>query len=740
MTRSKLIDKILLELSYRTNEGYPDFSKKEHISLLSEILTEWGLSSIKDNLIRNLLGEAEKDKNFGNPILDKEIQYTDANGEKKTGKVGDLLRTAEDTPARKAAEKFMPSDEEERKKVLADLGGEGQPNRDDDKESEDSDDQEQDDAEKEKEIQDTFSDPKLQKRYEDEANAAEELDSKQDERAIFDTNVVKPEIGKISDANDEFSDGEVKQKALDIGFNKTPDFQPAPGNATSMMAEIMSGESFSYLNENPNLTDDELAEKLYDHIKDTTLGKQIGDHTTKSNVRGKYAGKNDKLFKDCEVVAKSGKKKFERTAEGVSTLIGQGKLTEPVKTRNYYGSDVSLQQQVSLISAVKGTIFTREGVEIPKENVIDLIKQAGGGANPSDTSTISIDKKGNALIEFHSDKMTTADIQANSTPSTEFDQAIELINNVENISGQDREYAKKLISDGKEQLKSKELELKTAANDPARKMAEADLDKILADIEKDTGISGKDKVSTKLGKSLFSRNKVHSSIRPYLDTDEDSPSRKDALKAFYKFAGDDNREAELTGDQIKLLYRSAKQQGFDISQSLGKIREESLTMQRGLHDKMNQRSVTLPNGDSKPMGDYIESQNIIDKLHLNVLDGENSKSSGNGVSKYPGLFNVNMGGVIVESKQLKGLLNADNTDGFIKAFEVGTPGDGDEFTKNPETGQITGRNMFVYAVTDSGKKIPFAWKTQRSKQGASGVLNTTYQWTKEAQSYFSKNQ
>ena len=62
---TKLFEDILLELSFRSEEGYPDFSKPEHITLLSEILTEWGLTDVKFELIKNLLREdEEEDKKY----------------------------------------------------------------------------------------------------------------------------------------------------------------------------------------------------------------------------------------------------------------------------------------------------------------------------------------------------------------------------------------------------------------------------------------------------------------------------------------------------------------------------------------------------------------------------------------------------------------------------------------------------------------------------------------------------
>ena len=57
---NQFFEDILHELSFRSSEGYPDFSKPQHITLLSEILTEWGLSDVKFELIKNLLKEDEE--------------------------------------------------------------------------------------------------------------------------------------------------------------------------------------------------------------------------------------------------------------------------------------------------------------------------------------------------------------------------------------------------------------------------------------------------------------------------------------------------------------------------------------------------------------------------------------------------------------------------------------------------------------------------------------------------------
>lgn len=136
MDINELIDVILLELSFRTNEGYPDFKKPEHISLLSEILDEFGLSEIKSDLINNLISEEEKEP-FKNPVLNKVIRYKNVAGEDAEGRVGDLIRRpAEEEAHQKAKAELDRMSDEDRKRANDELGTQGQQGRDLDKERE----------------------------------------------------------------------------------------------------------------------------------------------------------------------------------------------------------------------------------------------------------------------------------------------------------------------------------------------------------------------------------------------------------------------------------------------------------------------------------------------------------------------------------------------------------------------------------------------------------------------------
>ena len=130
-----MIEQILEEWAYRVDSGIPNPKNPTHLRELADVLDELGLSQIKSELITNLL-EADN-KNFKSPVLNKTVKYTDKNGDEKEGKVGNLLRLAQDSPGRIAAEKLLPKDgTPERDEINNELGGEGQPSRDIEKEKE----------------------------------------------------------------------------------------------------------------------------------------------------------------------------------------------------------------------------------------------------------------------------------------------------------------------------------------------------------------------------------------------------------------------------------------------------------------------------------------------------------------------------------------------------------------------------------------------------------------------------
>ena len=102
-----MIDKILNEISWLYEKGYPDFSSKEDRNILYDYLISMGIpySEVVD-LSRRMIGEAEVDD-------DKIIKYKDDDGESKEMKAGSAKTMAKDHPAKIEYEKLKGDDDED---------------------------------------------------------------------------------------------------------------------------------------------------------------------------------------------------------------------------------------------------------------------------------------------------------------------------------------------------------------------------------------------------------------------------------------------------------------------------------------------------------------------------------------------------------------------------------------------------------------------------------------------------
>ena len=125
MYYKKLIDDLLQELSYRSKEGYPILSKKEHQSIISEILTEWGDFGAKE-IIMEFLTEGPKIKEADE--TDQSYTHIGAGIYVRSGDVGP------DGKAKPGAQKyqqdesgrFSPVSEDDYETMKANQGAEGE--------------------------------------------------------------------------------------------------------------------------------------------------------------------------------------------------------------------------------------------------------------------------------------------------------------------------------------------------------------------------------------------------------------------------------------------------------------------------------------------------------------------------------------------------------------------------------------------------------------------------------------
>jgi len=207
MNVSQLINEIVSEWAYRVNDGMPDPKNPTHLMELGIVLSEMGLSHIKNDLVKGLLGEAEEG-GFKNPALNKKINYKNAKGEDKEGIVGNLLRLPAEHPGRKAAERTLPPEgSEERDALNKDLGGEGQPTKPEEpKDKEGGDKKDGGEEEKMKQAQAMF-DPKA------DPAMAQRLDKEKE---------VQAQIAKDAEAGDKEAEKPAKEEKPKNTFEPIP--------------------------------------------------------------------------------------------------------------------------------------------------------------------------------------------------------------------------------------------------------------------------------------------------------------------------------------------------------------------------------------------------------------------------------------------------------------------------------------------------------------------------------------
>jgi hypothetical protein len=435
----------------------------------------------------------------------------------------------------------------------------------------------------------------------------------------------KPVVQKMSGATDELSDYIAKQAILNgkisVGL----------GNNSSALSEIMSGVVFDYLQDSPDMDEESLVKQMYQDTKDTKLGKAVssGERFVKSGHE--YVGMDKKLTSVLRQTARSGRAKFKMTLEGVSSLVSQGLMTQPITHRNYSGHGESKNQIKKLIETTPGPFYTKFGVEIPKEELFELIESAGKGKNPSDTTTIATDNEGRSMVILHSDKIDMNATQGQVRPQVEMDKSIDFIK-TSGLSEEDISKAEEVIRAAKIEFAKKENELKS-------------------------------------------------------------------------------------------------------SDDVESVRVESIDILRQLTNNLNQFEVTNIDGKKKPLGDWLQAKELVETLHIDVIDGEDSQ----GVGRFAGLFNLNMGGVVVETEQLKNCLGSQNSIDFTSNLQVEVPEGEEQYTKSKD-GKITGRVIYVYAVDKAGQKFKVAKKVQRSSGGQDGKLNNLYVWEPDIKNCFKENQ
>ena len=685
MEKNELIKELLSELSYRSNEGYPMLDNREQISIIAEILDEWGYTEIKNELIENLL-EADKET-FTATKKDT--------GETSVFKTKDSRDSAIEKGTHTKKEDSGENDSKEKPKTAVSPGTS----------SGDS-------------YNDSLSD-----------NDPAKIKKSKTSKVKKSPNVTNKIYGKSGEG-----DTDVKNDMMKYGFSgyqKGTGKKPAPGSAGSAFNEIASGEAVHMIGENPNINEEELARKMYEEYKETELGKE----QSKSSGVGKIPKdiENQKLYSKCVISARSARTKYNTTQNRVNNLQSNGKFGTIDKIDTYYGAADSITAQtISINDANK--VLLPNGTEVSKEDAVKFVEAGGGGMNPSDTATFVKDKSGNLLIQFHSDKTSTADIQDNSTLAQEGENYKDALNRIDELYNDDKKEANSIIDTYSSKMSSIEENYNNQAATIAGRLSELTLDTQIDIIEKD-----KQTLKKNIEVAIFGKDgKPKKQFKNYLPADSTttSLSMKEKYESIRRMVADGNGKTNevkvITKVGLILQSKDSSIEGIDVKKLISDERAEVVNLQRERVNVLNKKSVDV-GGVSVPLGRLMEAEETIRGFHLSLIDYPPKKyESGNPSSMVGSSLDINMGGVKVNGEVLRGCMGVSNTTEFKQKFKLI---EADDLVTDGE-GNVTGKTVFVYAIDSEGKEIQIGKKSYRSKAGATGKTNNTFIYSNEMQKCF----
>jgi hypothetical protein len=520
---------------------------------------------------------------------------------------------------------------------------------------------------------------------------------------------------------------------IEVGFS---DSEGAPGSPGSMLNEIVSISSATdSFNSGKPFDYDSQLESNVNKLKGSGLGDENDGTAPPSGVTLKEArdiakkyGVSVGLAGKCIIATRAAQSKNNHITEKISNANG---LKNP-KATPFFGDKNGLKAQENMINSTKGRVMLGN-TEVSKEEAVKIIKSGGGGANPSDTAIFVTDETtGDTYMTFYSDKDNVNAIVAQSSLRAEGKVKKEQIRKLAESGKLTKEQAAKMesiIDDSVKEHERLEAELDNVTTGPAKHLSNQNPEE-LADIAKTTSAGREpDKYWKKavtnqlLGKKL---NKAMLSELP--DGHSNPPTDAEMMTAFVKYAN--NPDSTLTKDQQRLISDMNKAtDGPKIGGAIGEIRKKTVESDMKMLNKLNDTTIKLDDGTEVRMGNYLEAESVVEKLHLGMQFG------GEGVFSDSDAFYQESGGVKVDKETLSKCLPFKDKNDMISNFEVGEER---EVTKRGSD-VITGGSKIVYVITKQGERIPIGEKLQRSKRGDLGKLATVYKYSPEMQKCFKKN-
>ena len=668
---NQFINDILTEVSYRTKEGVVDLKKSEHLTILSEVLDEMGLSQIKGELFQNLFEAGE--------------QTLDPDQKEKAKKMGLVWKGK---GWGKKEDDFISNNVEKGKLVKVDRDGE---------------------SSGEVETPKTSLSPGTK-------SGDSYIDSLPDD---------DPAKKAVATDVKEFS-SEDNKKSLDSfiknGFSKS---KGAPGSAGSMLNEIFSSTgATNTLNSNSDFNFDETLDSIINQLKGTGLAKENKSNNLPTGIKKseaqpiaeKYGISLGEAGKSI-IAARAAKSKHNHVSKNI---IEKNNISNS-KSEPFFGDKDGMMAQQNMVSSTTGKVFLGN-TEVTKEEATKIIKSGGGGENPSDTAIFILNEDtGDLHMTFYSDKDNVSAIVAQSSLKAEFKlKKNEVDNLVKNgkLSNEQSEIAKRIMDESESTHSDLESQLDNVTAGPGKHLNTIESDRLV----KLSKSLSKGADPEKYWNNNIKKKMLKSTSSQYLPDGSDTPPNDvQIMRAFVNYANDN--PGSLTKDEQRIISDLSNQtDGPRIGAEIGKIRKATVATDLDTINKLNDTKIMV-NGKEVGLGNLLEAESVAEKLHLGMMFG------GEGVFQDSDAFYQESGGVKVDKESLENCLPFENKDDMIVNFEVG------EEKEQIQRGgtNITGGSKIIYAVTKDGKKYPMGEKKQRSKMGVLGKLATVYNYHPDLQ-------
>lgn len=520
------------------------------------------------------------------------------------------------------------------------------------------------------------------------------------------------------------------------GFEKATGGTPAPGNAGSAFNEIVSGQGVKMLNSNPDMSEEELAMSMYKAFGESALGKE----QSRSSGVGKIpSGVDPKAYSKCIISARSARTKFDQTNQRVEALNKSGDFGKAGAPQTFYGTKKSLEAQVEAVNNASKVILPN-GKEVTPEDAKSFILLGGGGANPSDTATFISDENGVLMLQFHSDKSSTADIQDNSTLKSESAKIRARVANNKTLDKAQKTKALKTLDRYNAKIESLEDGYNDQTIPVAKNLEDYPSEKVAKIIDDglDMGDPAKSTLKKNMTVALFGKKGLKGKYDKFVPKGADPENLTTAQQ--YEMVRKMVASGDANGKDIKVITKVGATiqtqkgddapDGIDVKKNLSNQRQKAVESIRERRSELNKIAPGPP-----PLGDSQELESTISGFHLSVLNDASYKSSESDESKRHAAimnssFDVNMGGVLVNKKVLGKALGVNSMEEFKDRFRLNE----EEYLTRDDNNNVTGKRVFTFIVNmEDGTKLPLGFKTYRSKQGATGRSGTTLQYSSEFQ-------